>query len=210
MNKFLPGVLLLSAVLSACAVAGTYTFKANLGLKDEHGVELYVDDRAFIAAIPSLNTQNRRLVTCINNMFFPAAGYIEFSPTVTAPHLAKANRFICQLAKPESLVCSEPSEADRKVAYDDDPAHYFHLDRNTDLAEAREIFRAFERKEVIFASNKRPWITDLPLRSISKSGAGYEVSFSDCGCSERMIVERAQSGTQRQVRVVKVLNGICI
>ncbi|MBS0514879.1 MAG: hypothetical protein JSS16_05360 [Proteobacteria bacterium] len=197
---------LFCSAASTFACAATFTFPVDHSATD-HGQPLYVSDQTLISTIPSLKGTARRLLTCINPMFIPTSGTIEFAPVVTGDHLAQAKILNCQLKTPETLTCSDEEATGRPVVFDNESSESFALAPGTKMDEALEVFRAFRGSKAEYADEKaQPWIKGMPLRRIAREGAHYIVSFSDCGCSNNQVVE------QRAGRfvVVKTRNGICI
>jgi len=200
MLKVFTGALVL-VVSATCAAAQKYTFPIDPALGDR-----YVSDAALTAAIPALRGVPIRLSTCINSMIIPASGTIDFAPTVTGDHAALSNRLLCQIDPPGRLTCETQADDQRAVVFDGSPNEYFVLASHTDRQDALAIFRAFRDATVKFADNARPWIKGMPLREIARVGDVFEVSFNDCGCSNKLTVERRE----KEVVVTEAHNGICI
>ena len=197
---------LFCSVASTFAGAATFTFPVDHSAT-EHGQPLYVSDRILISTIPSLKGTERRLLTCINPMFIPASGTIEFVPVVTGGHLAQAKVLNCQLNTPETLTCNDEGAVDHSLVFDNEPGGSFALAPGTKIDEALEVFRAFRDRKIEYASDKaRPWIGGMPLRQIARKGGQYVVSFSDCGCSNNQVVEKHAS----KFVIVETRNGICV
>ena len=188
-------------VFATSAAAQKFAFPIDPALGDR-----YVSDSALTAAFPALRGTPKRLSTCINSMIIPASGTIDFEPTVTGDHTALSNRLLCQIETLGHLTCETQAGERRAVVFDRSPNDYFVLAPHTDLQDALAIFRAFRDATVKFADNARPWIKDMPLREIARVGDVFEVGFNDCGCSNKLTVERRD----KEVVVTKALDGICI
>jgi len=193
---------------TASADAASFTFKIDPTANDAREVPLYVDDATLTSVIPSLQQGDVRMTTCINRNVTPAQGYIEFAPTPTGPHRANANRLLCTVADPGHLDCSEQSEDERKVVFDEDPSTYFRLGNATDLDTALAIARAFDRGEVDFPDGNRSMVERLPPREIAAQGDHFLVSFGDCGCSREVEVTRRQVAN-RWIVSAKITKQLC-
>jgi hypothetical protein len=196
-------------VFPAAAAERSYEFPIDPNAKSFFGQPLYVDDATLKAAIPSLRAAGDRLSTCINSMFVPASGYIDFAPTVAGSltHWAIAHRLLCSANK-TTLTCTEPQKP-WSVAFDDDPAQFFEVGAGVDLQDALSIDRAFRSGEVQYP----PGLSrhkGLPLRRIKRDGSAYEVSFSDCGCNTRWSVELRRANRDAKVVAIKLLQDICV
>ncbi|HEX7914142.1 hypothetical protein [Rudaea sp.] len=191
---------------AALAGATTFSFPVDHSAAD-HGQPLYVADQTLITAIPSLKGATHRMSTCINPMFIPASGQIEFVPVPTGDHLAQAKVLNCQLKTSETLTCNDDGAVDHPVVFDKEPSKSFVLVSGTGMDEALDVFRAFRDRKIEYASDKaKPWINDMPLRQIARKAQQYIVSFSDCGCSNSQVVEKRAD----KFVVVETRNGICV
>src|SRR5689334_5401447 len=125
-------------LMTATAMAKSYEFPVDPKAMAAKGHRLYVDDASMKAVIPSLRDAGDRLSTCINPMFIPASGYIDFAPTVTGPHTAQAHRLICSTDN-VTLTCTEPEDS-QSVVFDSVLADAFQLAPSIDLQDALNVY----------------------------------------------------------------------
>ncbi|GEM_PF-3721257 len=205
-------VIFLSAgvlVVNAALAQTKYTFAVDHAAVAANGNPLFLDDAKVAAAVAELAHVGARIDTCRVGAAFPNLLDVTYAPTLTGPHTAKANRLACEFDGEEKLVCRTSGSDD--VAFDQDASQFFRLGKATELDDALQIFRAYRSSEIHFPEKmKFPNVRDSKIVDISRQEKYFIISTADCGCGERLEVERRTAGNTSSVVAVKVLSSICI
>jgi hypothetical protein len=190
--------------------APEYELTLDPAARGVDGRPLYVTDEQLRAKIPELGTFGERIETCMQGMTRPMSYYFTYPPTVTAPHKALTNSVLCEGNHGETDIRCRADIARNAVVFDADPSRYFTLGPNTDRDAAIEVFRAFNEERIVYSEEAKPWIKGLEVREITQEGSTFIVGKADCGCNEKVAIERRSEGTAVSFVAIKKLEGMCI
>jgi hypothetical protein len=207
--RFLAVVLSLVAT-GPLAAEPVYELTLDLSARGVDGRPLYVTDEQLRAKIPELRNLGERIETCMQSMTEPMFYNFTYAPTVTAPHQALTNSVGCEGNRRDTELRCRADISRSAVVFDADPSRYFALSSNTDRDSAIEVFRAFNEGRIVYSEETKPWIKGLKVREITQEGSTFVVGKADCGCNEKVAIERRSEGTVVSFVAIKKLEGMCI
>ena len=203
-------VVLSIAATSPLAAEPVYELTLDPSARGVDGGPLYVTDEQLRAKIPELRNLGERTETCMQSMTVPMFYNFTYAPTVTGPHQALTNSVVCEGNRGDTVLRCHPDISRSAVVFDADPSRYFALSSNTDHDAAIEVFRAFNEGRIVYSKETEPWIKGLKVREITQEGSTFTLGKADCGCNEKVAIERRTDGTVVSFVAIKKLEGMCI